>query len=450
MLVSASKYWGYVTSKVMHMNRFLKEIKRLFIRKHFREINFSYSTLALKECWKFLPDIIVGLIRGHTVDMRAVTQFERAVEASLNVKYAISFGGGREAFKAILLGMGIGKGDEVILPGFTCAVVPYAVQHIGARPVYVDIGMDYRMDLNSLRNALNPRTKAILVQHTFGIPDRIREIKAIAEKAGIFVIEDCAHTIGAVHEGRSLGSWGDAAFFSFEVTKALTSGWGGIAVTSNQVIADSLNNTRASIPTVSRLLGLRTAIQIFSAVFLYHPNVFGLGRLVLALMYRLNIFAVSIPKKQREGVSPDPPFRRLTALQALILQSQMLKLSSINDRRSHVAQVFSNNFHGIDAGQPLLRYPLQVFDRYAAVNLFRKYQIELGEWFQAPLHPADCDLVGAQYEWGSCPVAEQLSSGCINLPTFINDLELERVLFVAKENLRLIPLGENAGSGKKK
>ena len=144
--------------------------------------------------------------------------------------------------------MGIGAGDEVIIPGLTCVVVPYTILHCGARPVYVDIGRDYRMNLGALHASLTSRTKAIIAQHTFGLPERMAEITALAKERGIRVIEDCTHVLpGSAHDKKPIGTAGDAAYFSFERGKTISSGWGGAVVTDNEEIARRLHQMQQGV-----------------------------------------------------------------------------------------------------------------------------------------------------------------------------------------------------------
>ena len=111
---------------------------------------------------------------------------------------AFAFWKGRVALYAILESLGIGPGDEVIMPGFTCVVVPNAVLYRGAIPIYVDIEeTSFTMDVRDIEQKITSRTRAIIVQHTYGIPAEMDAIMAVAAQAGVAVIEDCAHALGS-------------------------------------------------------------------------------------------------------------------------------------------------------------------------------------------------------------------------------------------------------------
>ena len=155
-----------------------------------------------------------------------------------NCKYSFSWKG-RVALYAILKAIGIGPGDEVILPGFTCVVVPNAVSYLGAKPVYIDIDpKSYNIDPQKIEEQTGKvwhagKAKAILAQHTFGIPAEMDRIKEIASKYNLFTIEDSCHSIGSKYKNIEVGSIGDAAFFSSQWSKPVTTGLGGWAKFNN-------------------------------------------------------------------------------------------------------------------------------------------------------------------------------------------------------------------------
>src|SRR5207302_3872730 len=127
------------------------------------------------------------------------------------------FAASRMALYAILEALGVGAGDEVIVPAFTCVVVPNAVRYRRATPVFVDIDRaSWNIDPLAVERAITPRTRAVLVQHTFGVPADLRAVARVTAARGIAIIEDCAHLIGVSTEDGQLGTMGDAAFFSFE------------------------------------------------------------------------------------------------------------------------------------------------------------------------------------------------------------------------------------------
>jgi dTDP-4-amino-4,6-dideoxygalactose transaminase len=173
------------------------------------------------------------LTYGHKV-----RQFGQACEDYLGVTCAVPVSSCSAGLFLTLKVMGIGPGDEVVLPSMTFIATLTAVVHCGARPVLVDMDPDnLGMDPEAFARAVTPRTKAVIPVHLAGHPCRIKEIIAIAAQHGIKVMEDAAHSFGAAVDGRRIGGFGDATVFSFYATKCITTGDGGLVTTANQEMA---------------------------------------------------------------------------------------------------------------------------------------------------------------------------------------------------------------------
>ena len=129
---------------------------------------------------------------------------------------------GRVAQAAILNALGIGQGDKVAIQAFSCLAVPEGVYATGAEPIYIDIEENgYNLCPDSLSERITPKTKAIIVQHTYGIPAQLDKIMAIAKDNGILIIEDCCHSLDGKYNSKQLGTFGVAAFYSFEWGKPI-------------------------------------------------------------------------------------------------------------------------------------------------------------------------------------------------------------------------------------
>jgi len=164
-----------------------------------------------------------------------VKQFESEFAAMQGMPYGIGVTNGTSALQLALMTLGIGKGDEVIVPGMTFISTGLAVLECGAYPVLVDIDKDtYCMNPDAFENAITDRTKAVIPVHMAGNACNMDKICEIANKRGLMIIEDSAHANGAEYNGKRLGSFGDASIFSFQNGKLMTCGEGGALLLKDQ------------------------------------------------------------------------------------------------------------------------------------------------------------------------------------------------------------------------
>ena len=180
--------------------------------------------------------------------MGAVTQaFEQEFAAYHSAKHAIAVSNATQALHLACLALGIGPGDEVIVPSLTFVATSNAVLYTGATPIFADIiGPDeLTIDPTDIEQKITPRTKAIIVMHYGGFPCRMPEIMAIAERYGLSVIEDAAHSPGAWLGGKALGNWGAIGCFSFFSNKNLSTGEGGMLLTERDDLAEKLHLLRS-------------------------------------------------------------------------------------------------------------------------------------------------------------------------------------------------------------
>ena len=165
-------------------------------------------------------------------------EFEQEYAKYHGAKYGIFMANGTTTLECSLAALGVGPGDEVIVPALTWMATAMAANYVGAVPVFVDIDpANLCMDPAKLEKAITPRTKAIIPVHVYGSTADLEKILAIADKHGIPVVEDCAHMQGGFWNGRGVGSWGKIGSFSFQQSKTMASGEGGICITSDEELA---------------------------------------------------------------------------------------------------------------------------------------------------------------------------------------------------------------------
>lgn len=178
-----------------------------------------------------------------TQDLSFIREWEDHIAAFLGMPGAAAVNSGRQGFRIVLERLGIGNGDEMIVPAYTLGEMLPFVQSLGVKLVPADIDPEtFNITPETVARRITPKTKAILALHIFGAPCDIEGIMALAANKGLLVIEDCAHALGATVNGKPVGSFGDAAFFSFEVTKMINTFGGGIVIARDSEI---INATRA-------------------------------------------------------------------------------------------------------------------------------------------------------------------------------------------------------------
>ena len=176
---------------------------------------------------------------------KRVQDFERLLADFLHVKHAIAVNSGTAALHASILAAGIKESDEILIPSFTFVATANSVACTGSKPVFVDIENDtYTMDPLDLENKITKKTRAIIPVHLYGHPAKMDEIKEIANKHSIIVIEDACQSLGSTYDGKQTGTLGQMGCFSMYASKVLTSGEGGAITTDSDEFAEKLRMIR--------------------------------------------------------------------------------------------------------------------------------------------------------------------------------------------------------------
>jgi dTDP-4-amino-4,6-dideoxygalactose transaminase len=163
-----------------------------------------------------------------------VKKLEQEVAKRVGVPYAVAVNSGTSALLVALIGLGVGPGDEVIVPGYTFIASISSIIYARAVPILAEVDRTLNLDPADVKRKITPRTKAIMAVHMLGNPARLDELKALAAEHKLLLIEDCAQAFGARYKGRAVGSIGDAGTYSFNVYKTITAGDGGMVVTRDE------------------------------------------------------------------------------------------------------------------------------------------------------------------------------------------------------------------------
>ena len=187
---------------------------------------------------RLLQDVLTS---GHLAQGPQVRGFEEELGTFHGLPPGVATSSGTAALHLALISLGVGKGDEVLLPSYVCSAPLHAVYHSGATPVLFDVDpATGNMDPHDLKKRLTPKSKAIIVVHLFGLPVNLNEIVSL----GLPVIEDCAQALGAELEGEKVGTLGRVAICSFYATKIITTGEGGMLLSHDAAILEKIRDLR--------------------------------------------------------------------------------------------------------------------------------------------------------------------------------------------------------------
>jgi dTDP-4-amino-4,6-dideoxygalactose transaminase len=321
-----------------------------------------------------------------------VEDFERAFSATFGLPRTLGMNSGTSPLHIASICGGFGPGDEIITTPFTFASSAWGISYVGATPVFVDVDRDtWCISPEAIEKAITPRTKGIVVVHIFGQPARMDEIMAVANKRGLFVVEDCAQAVGATYKGKPVGSIGDCGTFSFYPTKNLGAcGEGGAFVSKHAHVMDKAQLLRVhgspkryqhtEVGFNFRMDGFQGAAL---NVKLKHINRWTARRRAIAARYRagIKLAEVQLPVVPGYGESVWHQFTMLHPRRDAL--------------RTHLEQA--------GVGTEII-YP-------------------------GPMHLQPC-YASLGYKPGSIPVAEQTSARCVSLPIFpeLTDEQVDHVI----------------------
>lgn len=353
-----------------------------------------------------------------------IDSFEALAARTTGATHAVSFAAGRMALYALLSACGIGQGDEIILPGFTCAVVPNAMKYLGITPVYADIEpATFNLNPAAAEASITPRTRAIYAQHTFGLSCDAPALRRIADRHGLLLIEDFAHSLGASCAGRPHGSWGHVGFFSTDRTKVINAQVGGCAVTNDPALAERIRAVQARSDRLGSWTERRIAASLILEQALTTPAIFRVGRPMLGGLRRIGL-RYSWRDENFDAIPQGYPYpARMPASVAAAAERQLRRLEPILQHRRAVAELLENTLRRY-AWMPTeefrraawLRYSFLVRSRDDFERRFRG-RFELGTWFTHPIFGRERTANAVGYLAGSCPHAEHAARHIVNFPT---------------------------------
>lgn len=328
-----------------------------------------------------------------------VRAFEQEAAAYLGAEHAIGVASGTDALLLSLLAAGVKAGDEVITTPFTFIATAEAIRYIGAKPVFIDIDpRTYNLDPALIEAAITPKTTAIMPVHLFGQPADLHSIKAICERHGLKLVEDCAQSFGARIGGRQTGTHGICAGYSFFPSKNLGCfGDGGLVVTSSAEVADRVRKLRNHGSEVR-----------------YYHDIIGYNS-------------------------------RLDEMQAVILRIKLRHIDAFNANRQRVARLYSELMadlpiitpHEDGIGEHVYhQYTVLSDARDAIMEKLKSEGIASAIYYPIPLHQQN--VFAEDYAGVSLPVTESVASRCFSLPIYpeLENETIQRIVSVIRSVLK--------------
>jgi perosamine synthetase len=363
---------------------------------------------------------------------------------------------GRASLYLLLQSLDLSEGDEVVIQSFTCVALVIPLLWLKVKPVYADIELKtYNMSLESLKAKINSKTRAVIVQHTFGIPSQIKKIKDHIDELNrereegnrIYLIEDCAHALNVKVDDKYLGSFGDVSFFSFGQDKVVSCTQGGCAICNNKELEERLEKIYKDIPNMPESMvkyNLRYPLlwniikkYYFKPKFLAFSKRFSkftIGKFLILLFRFFGLIKQQASKN--DFGSPESDVYKLSDKQKILLKNQLDKTDRFSKHREEIVSKYSRLL-GLNLKGSLIRYPITVKDSFKVKSELQSIGVIAGNWYDYPVIPRGIDLSKVKYHLGSCPNTEYVMEHIINLPTGINvtEKEVERVVKVVKDSL---------------
>lgn len=335
--------------------------------------------------------------RSWYIEGKEDEAFEQAFAKYCGTDYCVGCGNGLDALMLALKALGVDAGDEVIVPSNTYIATALAVTYVGATPVFVEPDINtFLIDPSLIEVAITNKTKAIMPVHLYGQACDMDAIMSIAKKHKLFVVEDCAQAHGATYKGKRIGSFGDAAGFSFYPGKNLGAlGDGGAAVTNSKEIADKIR-----------------ALGNYGSDYKYHH------------IYKGNN-------------------SRLDEMQAAFLLAKLPHLDRMNEERRRIAKLYSEGIHNPKVITPIVKdecvpvwhiYGVRCADRDALEKYLNDKGIGTNKHYPIPMHLQEC-YCDLNIPHGALPIAEEISATELSLPMYygMTDEEIKYVIEAINE-----------------
>jgi len=355
-------------------------------------------------------EAVLSVLKTSSLSLgKKYIEFEKIIAKFAGVEYAVAVNSGTSGLHLIIRALGIGEGDEVITTPFSFISSSNCILFEGARPVFVDIDeKTLNIDVSKIRSKITKKTKAILAVDVFSQPADWDELKKIAKKYNLYLIEDSAEALGSLYKNRKCGSFGEAGVFAFYPNKQITTGEGGIILTNNKKIYELCRSM------------VNQGRKVKNGKWLEH--------VILGYNYRLDEMSCAL------GIA------------------QMQRIKEILKKRKRVAELYNNKLKNIDGVEiPYIKtgnklswfvYVVKLTEKFSdykrdkIIKEMAKRGIQCGNYFQS-IHLQPFYKKEFGYKKGDFLITENISSRTLALP-FYNNLTEDEINFVAKNLTEII------------
>jgi dTDP-4-amino-4,6-dideoxygalactose transaminase len=385
-----------------------------------------------------------------------VSEYNRRLTDLIGPGYGISFAAGRMAFYVLMKALGIGKGDEVILLGFTCSVMPNAVLRVGAIPIFADVDRQtFGSKAEEIEKKITPRTKLIVAQHSFGIPCDIQPIVELGKRRNIFVMEDCAIALDSSVEGIKVGNWADAAIFSTDHSKPLNTLIGGFLYTRNRLFYEKVKQISEGMIHLTDAHQKRLYSQFIFERRYYTPTHYPLSFILnyincfkKKLSFSSGVFLNEDLGSPKSAASSYPYPAKLPPFLAHLGLFELERWDKLRQRRKKMLQDYFTIIYelGLEKYLPgaysncaLDIVPLRFVFEHPGSKLIRIKMSSFMDvnwiWFRSPVICSNEKLENLGYESKSCPVSEKAGLNILNWPCSLPEGCEDKTLMLFKKAL---------------
>ena len=385
----------------------------------------AYSRHMINLCPAAFAAFLGTLIKGSLLEGEETRRFEEAFARCIGVKFAVAVASARLGLWLGLKALGLEGGDEVILPAYTFHAMPIMVKLAGPRPVFVDVESDtYNINADLIEAEITPRSRVIIVTHIFGQPAEMDRLTDMAERYGLFLIEDCAHSLGTSFRGKKVGSFGKMGLFSFSIGKNMPSFGGGMLTSSDEGLVEKVRGLQSDFRTPSKISVMKSVVKGLLAHLLTHPRLFPFTTYPLLRLLALVGSDWADRSVEEEVILPGEfPAKwglRMANFQACAGLEQLKRVDRVN------ASLAKN---GAYLSQALSRTPGVVppLARGEHIHLYYRILVEEAQKFRRELLRRGVDtqrddmsacntieIFGEEVK--SCPIAESLPARSIEIP----------------------------------